>query len=276
MKGYTVNDVLLKAFIDKWGMPPIMGGADDDDNDGGDDDNKDGDDKNDGDDKGKEKTYKFGGKELTADQAFEMLKDSFNDEQSAKAILKNPDKLAKFFNENYANNDGADDDDKSKSGDADQEAQDAEAIKQLKRLGFMTQDEYEHKRAKDAEIDNAHRIADELEEEYDGSDGKPVFDRREIWQFIQKGGLSADGMEPGAASKPLFRKAYNTLHAKALKTLADEKNDGDDPPNTERKSGKKVPKDKKMPRISFEGDDEDSISVDQAAQMMEEQGEFDD
>jgi hypothetical protein len=113
---------------------------------------------------------------------------------------------------------------------------DPETLNYLKQLGFITKDEMNQILQQQKEEEQLETYLTSLEAEYDGSDGRPKFNRQEVLQFCVNNGIA----DPLAGYKLLYEKELNEW---TLKNLA---KGPTPPPVTKGTRGANIPKPKKI------------------------------
>ncbi len=169
-----------------------------------------------------DKTFDWGGKKLTADEIYVEAKGLFTSKSQADQILNNPEKLAEYYNEKYADKDPPDDGKTKPTPDAQQLAirqqlKEAGVVfiddpESLEKAGLMTNDQYlEDRGALKEEIRVEGRFND-LAKKIDGSDGRPAFSQQEIANFLQEKGFIGNEI-----TTDVLNRAYEQLHEPKLK-----------------------------------------------------------
>jgi hypothetical protein len=119
---------------------------------------------------------------------------------------------------------------------------DPETMEYLRKLGFVSRQELEQMR----EEERLEEYLTALENEYDGSDGRPKFDRVAVLKFCVDNGIAS----PEAGYKLLYEKELREWELKNI-------NKGSTPPPVVKgTSGAKIPKPKKVTLRMPEGEEE--------------------
>jgi vacuolar-type H+-ATPase subunit I/STV1 len=113
---------------------------------------------------------------------------------------------------------------------------DPETLNYLRQLGFITKEEMNQILQQYREEEQLEAYLTSLEAEYDGSDGRPKFNRQEVLQFCVNNGIA----DPLAGYKLLYEKELNEWN---LKNLA---KGPTPPPVTKGTRGATMPKPKKI------------------------------
>jgi len=117
-----------------------------------------------------------------------------------------------------------------------QDITDPETLNYLRQLGFITKDEMNQILQQQKEEEQLETYLTSLEAEYDGSDGRPKFNRQEVLQFCVNNGIA----DPLAGYKLLHEKELNEW---TLKNLS---KGPTPPPVTKGTRGANIPKPKKI------------------------------
>ena len=113
---------------------------------------------------------------------------------------------------------------------------DPETLQYLKQLGFISKDELNQILQQREEENRLEEYLTNLEAEYDGSDGRPKFNRQEVLKFCVDNGIA----NPEAGYKLLYEKELTEW------TLKNASKGPTPPPVTKGSSGAKIPKVKKV------------------------------
>jgi hypothetical protein len=113
---------------------------------------------------------------------------------------------------------------------------DPETLNYLRQLGFITKEEFNQALQQKEEENRLEDYLTTLETEYDGSDGKPKFNRQEVLQFCVNTGIA----DPEAGYKLLYEKELNEWNLKNVSKGPTP------PPVTKGTSGANIPKPKKI------------------------------
>jgi len=119
---------------------------------------------------------------------------------------------------------------------------DPETIEYLRKLGFVSRQELEQMR----EEEKLEEYLTSLENEYDGSDGRPKFDRIAVLKFCVDNGIA----NPEAGYKLLYEKELEEWRLKNLQKGSTP------PPAVKGTSGAKIPKPKKVTLRAPESEEE--------------------
>jgi hypothetical protein len=131
--------------------------------------------------------------------------------------------------------------------------QDPETVEYLRKLGFLSREELEQFKQAILQELNQRQEQERLEEyltslenEYDGSDGRPKFDRQKVLQFCVERGIA----DPEAGYKLLYEKELEEWRLKNLQKGSTP------PPVVKGTSGATIPKPKKITLGTPESEDE--------------------
>jgi len=119
---------------------------------------------------------------------------------------------------------------------------DPETVEYLRKLGFVSKQELEQMR----EEEKLEEYLTALESEYDGSDGRPKFDRIAVLDFCVRNGIA----NPEAGYKLLYEKELEEWRLKNLHKGSTP------PPVVKGTSGAKIPKPKKVTLRAPESEEE--------------------
>jgi hypothetical protein len=119
---------------------------------------------------------------------------------------------------------------------------DPETVEYLRKLGFVSKQELEQMR----EEEKLEEYLTALESEYDGSDGRPKFDRIAVLDFCVRNGIA----NPEAGYKLLYEKELEEWRLKNLQKGSTP------PPVVKGTSGAKIPKPKKVTLKTPESEEE--------------------
>lgn len=92
------------------------------------------------------------------------------------------------------------------------DAQVSEALEAAKRLGLMTKDQFDELYAQRRAAEKLLDQTSGLEKEYNGADGRPKFDQKEVLQFMAENGIN----DPELAYKVRYEKELDEWKEKRL------------------------------------------------------------
>jgi len=131
---------------------------------------------------------------------------------------------------------------KQKQPQISEQVNDPETVEYLRKLGFVSKQELEQMR----EEERLEEYLTTLESEYDGSDGRPKFDRIAVLKFCVDNGIA----NPEAGYKLLYEKELEEWRIKNLQKGSTP------PPAVKGTSGANIPKPKKVTLRTPESEEE--------------------